>query len=70
MKSDRAKCPIFWLISDDAVVDLIKYQHDHFKSKISEPPEQDTSSKWEAPETSENIEKIMQERPRHVRKVG
>ena len=69
MKTDRAQCAIFWLLSGESMKNLIKYQHANFKTKINKPPAQDTSSNWEVTETSEDIEKIMQEAPRHVRRV-
>ena len=69
MKTDRAKCPIFWMVSAKAQAALMKahYADDHTKLNI--PPAPDTSSKWEVTETSEDIEKIMREAPQHMRRV-
>ena len=69
MKTGRAQCAIFWLLSGESMKNLIKYQHANFKTKINKPLAPNTSSNWEEPESPEDIEKIMQEAARHVRRV-
>ena len=55
----------------EAQAKLMQYPFDEFGTNLAIPPAPDTSSKWKPTitETSEDIEKIMQERPRHVRRV-
>lgn len=58
------KTPIWYLISETARLKLKK------RFRATAPPHtSDTSNKWEVTETSEEIEKIMSEAPRHVRRV-
>ena len=69
MKTDRSQCAIFWMVSAKAQAALMKAHFDDDHTKLNIPPAQDTSSNWEPPESPEDIEKIMREAPRHVRRV-
>ena len=65
---NQATCPIFWLISAEARDALMKaYQADAGR-KFIPPPEPGTEVKYEATK-QEDIEQIIRESPRGLRRV-
>ncbi len=71
MKKDRSQCAIFWLLSAEAQAALMQAHYDEAGERLKEPPAPDTSNNWETrvSETSDEIGKIMSEKPRGQRRV-
>ena len=65
---NQATCPIFWLISAQAQAALMKAYYADAGRKFIPPPEPGTEVKYEATK-QEDIEQIMQERPRGQTRV-
>ena len=65
---NHATCPIFWLISAEAQAALMAAYYADAGRKFIPPPEPGTAVKYEATK-QEDIEQIMKESPRGMRRV-
>ena len=63
------QCAVFWKLPAKSQAALMAWHYKEFGTRLSLPPAPDTSSKWEVPKETEDIEKIMQEAPHHMRRV-
>ncbi|KKK66447.1 hypothetical protein LCGC14_2963990 [marine sediment metagenome] len=68
MKADRSKCAIFWLVSAETQAALMQAHYDDDGTDLNIPPSPDTSSHYEATK-EEDFDKIMQEKPKGMRRV-